>query len=92
MIIQILNICITFIIVYYNQLVFFPLFIDCQTVGVDSLFELFDNQIVDTLVAAEQVVDNQIVIVLFVDNQVDVLVVDNQVFALLVVDTLVLVE
>lgn len=91
MIIQFMNICITFIIVYYNQLVFFPLFVDWKMVGVDSLFEVGDNQTVDTLVTAEQFVDNQIVIVFFVDNQVAVLVVDNQVFALLVVDTLVLV-
>ena len=43
MIIQILNVCITFIIVYYNQLVFFPLFVDWKMVGVDSLFEVGDN-------------------------------------------------
>ena len=57
-----LNICITFIIVYYNKLVFFLIFADWKMGGVDLLFEVGDNQTVDTLVAAEQIVDNQIVV------------------------------
>lgn len=38
-----LNICITFIIVYYNKLVFFLIFADWKMGGVDLLFEVGDN-------------------------------------------------